>query len=90
MAAQPINADEGEIHRVVNRVREMALERLRDQMQIVFRVDRDGEDADHLARFALAAFDGAFVAHRASPSLPLGDLLRHLPAALAAVRRDLG
>ena len=30
MAAQPVNAGEGEVHRVVNRVREMALERLRD------------------------------------------------------------
>lgn len=89
MATQPVNADGGEVHRVVERVREMALERLRDQMQIVFGLDRDGADADHLARFALAAFDGAFVAHQSNPKLRLGDLLRHLPAALIAVRRDL-
>lgn len=89
MATQPVNADGGEVHRVVERVREMALERLRDQMQIVFGLDRDGADADHLARFALAAFDGTFVAHQSNPKLRLGDLLRHLPAALIAVRRDL-
>jgi AcrR family transcriptional regulator len=89
MATQPVNTNEGEVHRVVNRVRELALERLRDQMQIVFGLDCDGEDADHLARFVLAAFDGAFVAYRSNPDVRLGDLLRHLPAALMAVRRDL-
>ena len=89
MATQPVNADGGEVHRVVDRVREMALDRLRSQMEIVFGVDRLGETADHLARFALAAFDGAFVAQQSNPKLRLGDLLRHLPAALIAVRRDL-
>jgi AcrR family transcriptional regulator len=89
MATQPVNADHGEVDRVVDRVREMALERLRDQMQIVFGVDRDGADADHLARFALSAFDGAFVAHQSDPAVNLADLLRHLPAALVAVRREL-
>ena len=33
------------------------------------------------------AFDGAFVAHQSDPEVHLGDLLRHLPAALIAVRR---
>jgi len=89
MATQPVNAEEGEVHRMVNRVREMALERLRDQMQVVFGVDRDGFDASYLAHFALAAFDGAFVASQSNPRLRLRDLLRHLPAALIAVRRDL-
>lgn len=87
MATQPVNANGGEVHRVVERVRELALERLRDQMQVVFGVDRDSDDADHLARFALAAFDGAFVAHQSDPDVHLSDLLRHLPAALIAVRR---
>jgi AcrR family transcriptional regulator len=89
MATQPINADGGEVHRVVGRVRDMALERLRAQMQIVFGLDPDAADADHLARFALAAFDGAFVASQSNPKVRLGDLLCHLPAALIAVRRDL-
>jgi AcrR family transcriptional regulator len=89
MATQPVNAEEGEVHRAVNRVREMALARLRDQMQVVFGLDSATADADRLARFALAAFDGAFVASQANPQLSLADLLRHLPPALIAVRQDL-
>ena len=89
-AAQPFNAGQGEVHRVVNRVREMALVRLREQMEIVFGLDRRGRDADHLARFTLAAFDGAFVAHQSLPKVTLASLLEHLPAALIAVRRELG
>jgi AcrR family transcriptional regulator len=90
MAAQPIDAGEGEVHRVVNRVREMALVRLREQMAIVFGVTAKGKVADHLARFALASIDGAFVAHQSHPEVTLGGLLQHLPAALIAVRRELG
>jgi AcrR family transcriptional regulator len=89
MAAQPADAGAGQIHRVVNRVRELALERLRGQMRVVFGVDPDGQVADHLARFSLAAFDGAFVARQARPELTLGGLLEHLPAALIAIRREL-
>jgi AcrR family transcriptional regulator len=90
MAAQPSSAAGGEVHRVVNRVRELALERLREQMEIVFALEPDSASADHLARFALAAFDGAFVAHQSNPQLTIAELLEHLPAALAAVRRQLG
>jgi AcrR family transcriptional regulator len=90
MAAQPFGAGEGEVHRAVNRVRELALVRLREQMRIVFGLDPRGEAADHLARFALAAVDGAFVAQQSLPTLKLADLLEHLPAALIAVRRELG
>jgi AcrR family transcriptional regulator len=89
MAAQPINAGEGEVHRVVNRVRELALVRLREQMRIVFGLDPRGGPADELARFALAAIDGAFVAHQSQPAVKLGRLVEHLPAALVAVRRAL-
>jgi AcrR family transcriptional regulator len=89
MATQPVNAEEGEVHRVVNRVREMALERLRDQMQVVFGLDSATADADQLARFALAAFDGAFVACQANPQLSLGRLLEPLPSALIGARRNL-
>jgi AcrR family transcriptional regulator len=89
MATQPVDDDQGEIRRVVNRVREMALIRLRAQMQLVFGVDPGSAAADHLARFALAAFDGAFVAQQSSPDVRLAGLLKHLPAALIAVHRDL-
>jgi AcrR family transcriptional regulator len=90
MAAQPMSAGDGEVHRVVNRMRELALQRLREQMEIVFALDPESVGADHLARFALAAFDGAFVAHQSHPEVTIAELLDHLPAALAAVRRELG
>jgi AcrR family transcriptional regulator len=89
MATQPINAGAGEVHSVVNRVRELALVQLRRQMRIVFGVDPNGHEADHLARFALAAFDGAFVADQSHPAVSLAELLEHLPAALIAMRREL-
>jgi AcrR family transcriptional regulator len=89
MATQPMNAGEGEVHRVVNRVRELALERLRIQMNVVFGLDPASAQADHLARFALAVFDGAFVAYQSRPELALAEPLEHLPAALIAVRREL-
>ena len=90
MAAQPVHPGQGEVHRVVNRVREMALVRLRIQMRVVFGLDPDGAEADHLARFTLAAVDGAFVAYQSHPEVTLAGLLEHLPAALVAVRRELG
>jgi hypothetical protein len=89
MAAQPINAGDGEVHRVVNRVRELALVRLRSQMAMVFGVDEAGEAADRLARFALAAVDGAFIARQSQPEVRLELLLEHLPAALVAIRKEL-
>jgi AcrR family transcriptional regulator len=89
MAAQPVDAGEGEVHRVVNRVRELALVRLRAQMNIVFALDPEGEAADTLSRFALAAVDGAFVACQSEPQIPLAARLQHLPTALIAVRREL-
>ena len=89
MATQPMGAGEGEVHRVVNRVRELALRRLREQMEIVFALDPQSAAADHLARFALAAFDGAFVAHQSHRRVTIAELLEYLPAALVAVRREL-
>ena len=50
MAAQPMSAGDGEVHRVVNRMRELALQRLREQMEIVFALDPKSGSADHLAR----------------------------------------
>jgi AcrR family transcriptional regulator len=89
MAVQRPGAAEGGVQRVVNRVRDVALERLRDQMHLVFDLDRDSNEADRLARFWLAAVDGAFVAHQTSPDVGVGELLEHLPAALIAMRREL-
>jgi AcrR family transcriptional regulator len=90
MAAQPAHADEARVHRVVHRVRELALERLRGQMRLAFGEDLPDDAAGYLARFWLAAFDGAFVAHQSEPEVPIGELLEHLPVALIAIRRELG
>ena len=90
MAAQSTDAGQGEIHRVVDRVRELALERLREQMHVVFGLDAESSAADRLARFWLAAVDGAFVAQQSQPEITVRDLLEHLPAAIIAVRRELG
>jgi AcrR family transcriptional regulator len=90
MAVQPSAAGDGEVHRVVERVRELALRRLREQMHVVFGLDPAGDEADHLARFWLSASDGAFVAHQSHPQRSVADLLGHLPDALIAVRHALG
>ena len=37
----------------------------------------------------ILAFDGAFVACQSDPDVTLSGLLKHLPAALVAVRREL-
>ena len=88
-AVQPPQAGDGEVGAVVGRVREMALERLRKQIAIAFDEDPRSSATDQLAHFALAAFDGAFVASQADASVDLGRALQHLPRALVAVRRGL-
>jgi hypothetical protein len=90
MAVQPPAAGDGEVHRVVERVRELALQRLREQMRVVFDLDPASDEADHLARFWLSASDGAFVAQKSHPQRSVADLLEHLPDALIAVRHALG
>ena len=39
--------------------------------------------------FVVASQGDAFIAHQARPDISLPDLLRYLPAALVAVRREL-
>jgi AcrR family transcriptional regulator len=90
MAVQPSAAGDGEVHRVVERVRELALQRLREQMHVAFGLDPASDAADHLARFWLSASDGAFVAQQSHPQRSVADLLRYLPDALIAVRHALG
>jgi len=89
LAAQPVETDASEVRRVVNRVRNEALVQLRARMEVAFGVAAESRDADQLARFTLAAFDGAFIAWQSDPQVRLADLLRHLPAALIAIRADL-
>jgi len=90
MATQPRVDGNASVDVVVERVRELALARLRNQMKVTFGISPDERPADHLARFTLATIEGAFVAAQADPRVSLGDLLEHLPAALIAIRRELG
>jgi AcrR family transcriptional regulator len=89
LAIQPPRSDAGEVDAVVGRVRELALGRLRNQISIAFGDGPRSARTDQLARFALAAFDGAFVAWQADLGATLGRLLAPLPAALVAARRAL-
>ncbi len=86
-AVQPPRAGGEEIAVVVARVRELALKRLRKQIAIAFDDDPRSSSTDQLARFALAAFDGAFIGSQSDPAVNLGQVLQHLPPALVAARR---
>ena len=87
-SAQP-PADGGEIQAVVGRIREYALDLLRAQIAAAFGDDPRTPVTDQLARFALAAIDGAFVAIQADHGAMLGRLLEPLAPALVAARRVL-
>jgi AcrR family transcriptional regulator len=88
-AIQPPRGGNGEVDAVVGRVREMALRRLRTQIAIAFDDDPHGATTDQLSRFALAAFDGAFIASHTDPGITLDRVLEPLAIALVAARRAL-
>ncbi|MHB8691941.1 MAG: TetR/AcrR family transcriptional regulator [Solirubrobacteraceae bacterium] len=88
-AIQPPRSANGEVAAVVGHVREMALQRLRKQIATAFDDDPHSPATDQLARFALAAFDGAFLASQADPGIALDQVLGPLAAALVAARRRL-
>jgi len=86
-ATQP--SGDGDVQAVVERVRELALGRLRSEIALAFGDEVRSRTTDRLARFALAAFDGAFVASQADAGVMLGQLLEPLAPALVAARRSL-
>lgn len=88
-AIQPPEEPDSEIAAVVARVRKLALVRLRKQIAVAFGDDPHGAITEQLARFALAAFDGAFLASQTDPGITAELVLRPLPAALVAARRAL-
>jgi AcrR family transcriptional regulator len=89
LAAQPPDGDAGAIRAVIGRIRDEALGLLRRQIGLAFGDDPDSSATDQLARFALAAIDGAFVASQADPGVSLERLLAPLAPALVAARRAL-
>jgi AcrR family transcriptional regulator len=88
-AVQPPTAGDGEVQAVVCRVRGQALDLLREQIAIAFGDDPQSPATDQLARFALAAIDGAFVASQMDRDATLERLLQPLVPSLVASRRVL-
>jgi len=88
-AVQPPQSGDGEISDVVHHVRELALKRLRRQIAIATDDNARSRVVDRVARLALAAIDGAFVATSADPSITLAQILELLPDALVAARQAL-
>ena len=88
-AVQPSGAGDGGVDAVVGRVREVALSRLRSQIALAFEDDPLSATTDQLARFALAAFDGAFVASQSDRGATLKSVLGPLAPSLVAARREL-
>ena len=88
-SVQPPAHGGDDIEVVVARVRALGLDRLRAQIALAFGDDPDGPVTLRLARIALAAIDGAFVASQADGTVTLAELLEPLVPALAAVRRAL-
>jgi AcrR family transcriptional regulator len=88
-AVQPSGAGNGRVDAVVGRVREVALTRLRKQIALAFQDDPRSASTDQLARFALAAFDGAFVASQSDRGVAPQRVLEPLAASLVAARREL-
>jgi AcrR family transcriptional regulator len=88
-AAQPPEAGDGQVHEVVGRVREMALQRLRVQIAAAYGDDPGDATTDQLARFALATIDGAFIARQTDPGASLDRTLKPFAAAIGAVRDSL-
>ena len=84
MAAQPPVDERARALEVVGGVRDVALTRLCRQFELAFGIRANSRAARDLARFALSAFDGAFIAWQADPSVQLRQVLKYLPAALAA------
>jgi hypothetical protein len=90
MTVQPPAGSALEAHAVVERLRAEALGRLRRLMAAAFDIDPRSAVAGHLARFTLAAVDGAFVSVQTEPGATIEGTLEHLPAALVAMREALG
>src|SRR4029453_3470954 len=67
MAAQPPKGDDREIHAVINRIRQVALDGLAAQVALALGPEPPDDGIVRLARFTLAAIDGAFVASQAEP-----------------------
>ena len=87
LATQPPAGCDSQIAEVIGRIRRHALQLLRAQIAIAFDDDPHDPATDQLARFALAAIDGAFVASQVDSTVTLSALLDPLAPALTCYRR---
>jgi AcrR family transcriptional regulator len=89
LATQPTPASNGDVHAVVNRVRATALQLLREQLALAYGDEPDDPVIDQLARFALAATDGAFIASQTDRNAKLERTLLPWAGSITALRRSL-
>ena len=83
-AAQPPRGEGSEVHAVVDRVRAIALRALRKQIALALGRDRRSRRIDQLARFALAAIEGAFIAWQTDEGVSLDYLLEPLAGSIVS------
>ncbi len=83
-AVQHPAGDRGQVEEVVGRVRRAAQEMIRGHLGLALGAAPDDRGIDGLARFVLAAIDGAFVAHQADPATAIAEVLAPLPLLAAA------
>lgn len=88
-ATQPTPASNGEVHVLVNRVRATALQLLREQLALAYGDEPDDPVIDQLARFALAAIDGVFIASQTDRDARLERTLLPWAGSITALRRSL-
>src|SRR5262245_16384370 len=88
-ATQPPAAGDGQVRAVVGRVRAMALTALCEQLALAYRDAPNDPTIAKLARFSLAAIDGAFVASQSDPDVALEDVLLPFATSIDAIRRTL-
>jgi AcrR family transcriptional regulator len=78
-----------EARALVQRLRGEALRRLQREIAVAFGISPRAAAARRLARFALAAVDGAFIASQGDRQEAIKPLLEHLPTALVAMHRAI-
>jgi AcrR family transcriptional regulator len=88
-ATQPPAAGSGEVREVVSRVRATALRLLRQQLALAYGDDPEDPAVAQLARFALAAIDGAFVASQTDENATLEGILLPWAASVDALHAIL-
>lgn len=89
IVVQPRGARNPEADAAIAFTRATALEVIRDQIELATGFDSGSPAVDRVARFALAVFDGAFIAAQPADPGELMDILELLPGALVGAAEQL-